>query len=417
MIGEAPKTIAVDLTPVRPGGENGGAKLATIGLVQALAAAVADARFVLLTSSPNHDELEQVESENVCRFRIDAPSSLRSPAENRAWRAHAVLSAILPRNTIDALAAVYRRLHARRGTPSLLQRLGADVLFCPFFNPYYDDGVTPMVSVIADLQFRDLPECFDPTVREQSQRELAHIGRRAARIVCISEAVRDSAIRAGVESDRIVVIPWAFQHRLALPVDPSVIARWGLMPMDYLIYPANFWPHKNHRTLIQALARVGSRTRLVLTGGGGPERGRIEDEIRAAGLGDRVIFAGFVSDGELAALIGAARALIFPSLYEGFGMPVVEAMALGVPVLCSETTSLPEVAGGAALLFDPQNPDAIAAAIAEIESDALMRRRMIDAGRERVQRLGSTKIMAQRYWDTFCQAFATLRVDHGTRRT
>jgi|SRR6185437_14152742 len=415
MIG--PATVAVDLTPVRPGGENGGAKPATIGLIEALAAAVPETRFVLLTSSPNHDELEQLEADNVRRFRIDAPSLERPPAENMAWRVHAALSTILPRRAIDALGAAYRDIQAWRGMPGLLRRLGAEILFCPFFDAYFDDGVTPLVSIIADLQFRELPECFDTNAREHFEKKFAHIARRAARMVCISEAVRDSVLRTGVARERLVVIPWAFQDRLAFTVDPSVLARWELTPGGYLIYPANFWPHKNHRTLIRALMRVDSKVRLVLTGAGGPERRRIEDEVHSAGLGDRVIFAGFVSDRELAVLLGSARALVFPSLYEGFGMPVVEAMALGVPVLCSNAGSLPEVSGGAALLFDGRDPDAIAAALTEMENDAGLRQRMIEAGRERARQLGSREIMARRYWDTLCQAFATLGDDHGKRPT
>jgi glycosyltransferase involved in cell wall biosynthesis len=409
-----PRTVAVDLTPIRPGGENGGAKPATIGLLRALAAAVPATRFVLLTSGPNHDELEKLEAENVRRFRIDAPSIERSPAENLAWRAHTALSAILPRAAIDALATVYRRLQAVRETRGLPRQLGADLLLCPFLNPYYDDGVTPLVGIIADLQFREMPDCFEADVRERLEREFTHLARRAARMVCISEAVRDSVIRNGIDGERLVVIPWAFHQRLATAaVNPAVLARWGLTPGGYLLYPANFWLHKNHRTLIQALARVDSRVYLVLTGGGGPEQRRIEGEVRAADLQDRVVFAGFVSDDELASLLGAARALVFPSLYEGFGMPVIEAMALGVPVLCGDAASLREVAGGAAQLFDPRDPDAIATAIAEIERDGALRQRMIEAGLERVRRLDSPETMARRYWDTLCQAFATLSVYDG----
>jgi glycosyltransferase involved in cell wall biosynthesis len=124
-----------------------------------------------------------------------------------------------------------------------------------------------------------------------------------------------------------------------------------------------------------------------------------------AEVSDRILFAGFVSDDELAALLSCSLALIFPSLFEGFGMPVLEAMASGTAVLCSNETSLPEIACDAALQFDPRNPSAIAEAIARIAGDSTLRQRLIAAGSGRAAFFGSAHQMAERYWETICEAW------------
>jgi glycosyltransferase involved in cell wall biosynthesis len=114
-------------------------------------------------------------------------------------------------------------------------------------------------------------------------------------------------------------------------------------------------------------------------------------------LGDRVLFPGYLSEAELAALLSGCRALIFPSLYEGFGMPVIEAMAAGKPVLCSTVASLPEVAGDAALFFDPRMPAEIAGAIERIDSHAALRERLIRAGYANAARFSDPDRMAAEY--------------------
>jgi glycosyltransferase involved in cell wall biosynthesis len=124
------------------------------------------------------------------------------------------------------------------------------------------------------------------------------------------------------------------------------------------------------------------------------------------GLAASVRFAGFLPDPQFSALLEGALALVFPSLYEGFGLPVLEAMARGKPVLCSQATSLPEVAGQAALFFDPRKPKDIAAAIERMVSDVDLRLRLVDAGHSRVSQLGNAQHMAERYLQVFRDALA-----------
>jgi glycosyltransferase involved in cell wall biosynthesis len=122
------------------------------------------------------------------------------------------------------------------------------------------------------------------------------------------------------------------------------------------------------------------------------------------GLGQRVVFPGYLPDEDLAAVLAAARGLVFPSLYEGFGIPIIEAMAAGIPVACSNVTSLPEVAADAAIFFDPRIPTQIADAIIILAEDDPTRIRLINAGRRRAVEFADSDRMAREYWDLFLYA-------------
>jgi glycosyltransferase involved in cell wall biosynthesis len=173
-------------------------------------------------------------------------------------------------------------------------------------------------------------------------------------------------------------------HRLA-----AVRNRYGLQG-PYLLYVGTLHPRKNLVRLVQAFARLpallsaaGRPTpglQLVLAGRKGWLYDDIFAQVRRLDLEDRVILTGYVPDEDLPALLSAARAFVFPSLYEGFGLPVVEAMACGTPVVCANTSSLPEVAGDAALLVDPLDEGAIAAALARLLSDDDLHRELVDRG-------------------------------------
>jgi glycosyltransferase involved in cell wall biosynthesis len=142
-------------------------------------------------------------------------------------------------------------------------------------------------------------------------------------------------------------------------------------------------PHKNIERLIDAMARIEEPAILVIPG----YETRWEEDLRAharrVGASERVRFLGWISDGELEGLYEAAICLAFPSLAEGFGLPVLEAMMCGLPVACSDAASLPEIAGEAALYFDPLDTGAIAEAVATLLRDADLRERLAAAGRER----------------------------------
>ncbi len=208
------------------------------------------------------------------------------------------------------------------------------------------------ILTLLDVQHLDLPGLFPRGERLFRRFAYDRAARRAARVVVISEWVRQRVVeRLGLDPDRVHAIHLGVDHRRFTPA-PDVVRE------DFLLYPARPWPHKNHARLVEAFALVRERRpglRLVLTGVG-HDPARLPPGVEALG--------GVTAD-ELVSLYRRAAALVFPSLYEGFGLPPVEAMACGCPVAASSAGALPEVVGDAAVLFDPLDPEAIAAGIDE----------------------------------------------------
>jgi glycosyltransferase involved in cell wall biosynthesis len=165
-----------------------------------------------------------------------------------------------------------------------------------------------------------------------------------------------------------------------------VRARYRL-PEAYGIYPANLWQHKNHLRLLDGLALIAPAQRpfVVLTGSATRSRIQLNDAIRERDLGAHVTWLGFVESVDLPALLAAARMMVFPSLFEGFGMPVVEAMAAGCPVACANATALPETVGDAGLMFDPTDAGAIASAIERVWRDTALCDELRRAGHMRAR--------------------------------
>ena len=212
----------------------------------------------------------------------------------------------------------------------------------------------PSVVTLHDLQHLDLPAMF-PRL-ERSFRSVAwhRSVRGATRVIVISDFVRERAIaRLGLDAAGVRVVPLGVDHASLTPETGE--------REPFLFYPARRWPHKNHERLFAAFARIREarpELRLVLTGGG-------DFSDVPAGVEAR----GHVAWAEVAALMQRASALVFPSLYEGFGLPPLEAMACGCPVACSNAAALPETVGDAARLFDPRDPAEIADAVLEVLAD------------------------------------------------
>jgi hypothetical protein len=225
------------------------------------------------------------------------------------------------------------------------------------------------------------------------------------RLVASSGFVRGEILQhLETASDQVKVIPHGTHRRFPAP-DPARIP-FGLQPRTYFLYPANYWPHKNHRMLLVALARF-RRAKVILTGAPGSQASEIAGAIAGMGLQDYVIQAGYLPEDEFAALFGFAQALLFPSLYEGFGMPVLEAMQFGVPVLCSNATSLPEVAGDAAVFFDPRRPDDITAALHRFLDEPGLAEELSARGVRRAAEFGDATAMAARYLALFDEAVSS----------
>jgi glycosyltransferase involved in cell wall biosynthesis len=270
----------------------------------------------------------------------------------------------------------------------------------------------PTVNTIFDVQHLDLPDFFSHAERRYRTWAYEGAARTATLVVTASEYSKRRLVEsAGVAADRVEVVPLGIDRERFSPhgrdADEELLRGLDLPPR-FAIYPANLWPHKNHARLVEALPLVeDEELHLVLTG---QRYGRWEgllDQARRLGVEDRVHHLGYVPRERLPAIYRAAVGMVFPSLYEGFGAPPLEAMAAGCPVAASSSGSLQEVCGEAALSFDPEWAVEIAAAIDRLASDAGLRATLRATGFERARRFDWAET-ASRHVSIYERAAATI---------
>jgi glycosyltransferase involved in cell wall biosynthesis len=260
---------------------------------------------------------------------------------------------------------------------------GAQLLHCPL-------GVAPvrsklpLVVTVNDVMAVEHPEWFTRANALQQRMVLPRTLRSAARVLCPSRYTREKLVELlGLEPSRVEVTPYGVGAPFRPgPLSDAALERLRVSP-PYVLSVGTLQPRKNLGAALQAFERVsaaGAPHALVVVGARGWHDERILERLAGSAAEDRVRLLGRVSDEELVGLYRAADCLLFPSLYEGFGFPVLEAMACGTPVLCSDRTSLPELAGDAAALVDPGDPDAIQSALTELLSSAARRRSLSAAG-------------------------------------
>jgi alpha-1,3-rhamnosyl/mannosyltransferase len=242
----------------------------------------------------------------------------------------------------------------------------------------------PIVLTVHDLQYRTYPAYFTAVKRRYLALTMPRSVRRAEVLAVPSEFVRASVIEAfGADPDGVVVVPHGFDPPPPDEITEEAVVRdrYRIGDRPFVIYPAITHPHKNHRFLVDLLANEWTDPDLTLVLLGG--RGLADDDLSAAiathHVGDRVVRPGRVPAADRDGLVAAADALLFPSEFEGFGAPLLEAMALGTPIVCSDRAALPEVAGGAAVVL-PLHRDAWADAL---DTVAGRRDELVAAGRGR----------------------------------
>lgn len=257
--------------------------------------------------------------------------------------------------------------------PGILREIRPEVVhFTNYLAPVLTD--VPFVVSFHDMSLTLLPEAHTLKKRLLTASLIPTVARRARRILVPSESTRrDVARLLPVDSGRIRLVPYAASP-LYRPLPDSPVAS-GVRP-PYFLYVGTVEPRKNLLRTLRAFARVSSALpehQFVIVGQAGWKYAGVLEEARKPGLADRVAVLGYLPESDLPGLYNHATALVYPSLYEGFGLPVVEAMACGTPVLTSNGSSLSEVAGDAALLVDPLSEDALADALVRLARDASLR--------------------------------------------
>lgn len=239
-----------------------------------------------------------------------------------------------------------------------------------------------------------MPHMFPLKHRLVLKMALSAVRRQADLIIVPSELCKEDAVRyLGVERGRIVVIPEGVDGRFQPFGDSgrveTVRQKYGIPP-EYILFVGALQPRKNIPTLLQAFAlllaeKPSRELTLVIAGGGGWKQQEIFNTIRSLRIEDHICFPGYIDDEDLPDLYRGAQLFVFPSLYEGFGLPILEAMGCGVPVIASHTSAMPEVAGEAALLVDPMDANALAEAMASVLDDRALRDELRRRGMDRVR--------------------------------
>ncbi len=290
---------------------------------------------------------------------------------------------------------------------SVAHRRHLDVIHAPV-------NVTPVVSgaprvvTIHDLAFHLYPEQY-PGAKQRYLRAMTRISvRRATRVIAVSDATRNDIIRLyGCDPARVTTVPNGVGPEFAPLPEAQVAAfrRERGLPDPFILFLGTLQPRKNLETLLRAYARVAAESGwgLVVVGATGWSYEPIFATAEALGLADSVVFAGFAEPDELPLWYNAAGMLVYPSVYEGFGLPALEAMACGTPVIAANNSSLPEVVGEAGLLVGARDVEALAHAIATLARDPELRIELSRRGRQRASGF-SWRTTAQRTLNVYHNA-------------
>ncbi len=335
-----------------------------------------------------------------CLQQVDSGNSYRVLCDR-----HYVKDIQLSRNAFRTVACNYSRPSLKwfiRGvirntlkidilTP-VFNRLKVDLIHHPFsfLNPL--GTKIPSVLTFHDMQHEFYPELFsryELLTRKEFYRPSAE---QASRIIAISAHAKSCLVeRYGISPDKIDVIYNGYNPAYTILNDSDGLEKIRLkygLHRPFMYYPAATWPHKNHKTLLATLKLLKARYRfdgqLVLTGIAMNAHREILEEIGRLGLDDMVKVLGYLPYEDLPWLYNLARLMVFPSLFEGFGIPLVEAMACGCPVVCSNVTSIPEVVGNAGLTFDPTSVEDMAEKVWSLWNDEEMRQDLRLKGSTRV---------------------------------
>ena len=382
--------IGINLLPLRPG-KNGGMEVYLRNLLDHLFRIDTVNQYYLITASYNDNSLN-----------YPVPNCTKIPFHE---------GLIKKIDTTRFLNNIFRkRAESYNSLEDIINEYQFDIWFCPFLSLDPRPLKIPGIVTIPDIQHEYYPEYFS---REELALRNGYIRpscEMATEIITISEFSKKSFIeKLGINPDKIAVIYLAAGDNFTCtPGKTNDITTKYTLPDNYFLFPANAWPHKNHQTLIIAFNLFrkiyGDSVHLVLTGSDLRNCMEIRDLISLYRLDNLIHILDYVDKDDLPGLYKNAKALVFPSLFEGFGIPLLEAMTTGCPIIASNSTSIPEVAGDAAYLFDPKNPQNICDAMHRIIDDDTLRENLIRNGKNRVTQFSYEKV-ARMHFDLFTSVY------------
>lgn len=333
------------------------------------------------------------------RIAVDAHTVGRRATGNETYVAN-LLEALAERGRVEPVALTDRRSSApfeqqllrwRHPIPRLLMdlrnprdRWRADALHVQYVRPPWCD--VPVITTVHDISFEHFPHMFRKATVLRMRSMIPWSARRSAAVLTGSEYSRRDLIESyDLPPDKVHVTLYATSNLFTTLPTAEARRRVGSLdvPGEYILYVGNLQPRKNLPRLLDAyrlLRERGWSVPLVIVGQRAWLADDVFDTVRRHSLGEHVKFTGYVSDEQLVGLYNLAHVMVYPSLFEGFGLPVLEALACGAPTVTSSTSSMPEVAGDAALLVDPTDVDEIANAIERLLADASLRDRLRAAG-------------------------------------
>jgi glycosyltransferase involved in cell wall biosynthesis len=293
-----------------------------------------------------------------------------------------------PKKVLRTLGKALLRVDILKAEP---RYLNLDLVHHPLALMKASWAAIPSVITFYDLQHKFFPQFFSQDELARRNKIYLQSATMASRIIAISHHTKKSLVEyCGIDEEKIDVVHIGpgpgYKPRKA---DGSLSAIRGKYGLDrpFMLYPAANWPHKNHAALLQALRILKQEHhfegQLVLTGIAVTSFDALVKKAVELGVGENLKIIGYVPGEDLPILYNLAELMVFPSLFEGFGIPVVEAMASGCPVACSNTTSLPEVIGDAGVMFDPSSPEDIAHVVARLWHDQGLRAAQRQRGIER----------------------------------
>jgi len=286
-----------------------------------------------------------------------------------------------------------RLILTKDAPPDIAAHEHCDLIYSAFGMTRWAYPGIPTIKMEVDVLHRDYPESLSPEERHHREQHFCEAVKKADLFQVNSDYTgKRLGHYYGIEPERIVRTYQPIQNRFISQVGPLVGKFLDSSASPYFFYPANAWAHKNHKTLLVAYALYRHQAqqanepvwRLVLTGTEDAAMQSLRSLAHTLKLDEHVEFRGFVDEATLSQLWAEAGALVFPSLHEGFGIPLLEAMSLDVPILANNATAIPEVVADAAHLVDARSPERLASGLLQIANDATLRSTLVERARARL---------------------------------